>query len=74
MEKDVRCTPDIFLAEFTATIERMRRDMACYRDQGYQEAYPELTNIQFQYLQGKVNELRSDLTGLLNFVKGMKKA
>ena len=73
VDKEIRCTPDIFLAEFSATIDRIRRDLSCYREQGYQEAYPDLTGVQFQYMQGKVNELRSDLTALLNLVKGMKK-
>ena len=73
VDKDVRCTPDIFLAEITETINRIRNEFACYRDPSYQEAFPDLTNVQFQYLQGIVNGLRSDLTSLLNLIKGMKK-
>ena len=72
VDKDVRCTPDIFLAEITETINRIRNEFACYRDPSYQEAFPDLTNVQFQYLQGIVNGLRSDLTSLLNLIKGMK--
>ena len=71
-DKDVPCTPDIFLAEFTATIDRVRSELNCFRDQGYRTAYPDLTNIQFQYFQGKVNDLRADLASLLNLVKGLK--
>ena len=71
-DKDVPCTPDIFLAEFTATIDRVRGELSCFRDQGYRVAYPDLTNVQFQYFQGKVNDLRADLASLLNLVKGMK--
>ena len=73
-DKDVRCTPDIFLAEFTATIDRVRSELRCFREQGYRVAYPELSGVQFQYVQDKVNGLRTDLASLLNLVKGMKKS
>ncbi|MBP5718870.1 MAG: ParB N-terminal domain-containing protein [Abditibacteriota bacterium] len=71
-DKNVPCTPDIFLAEFTATIDRVRAELSCFGDQGYRVAYPDLTNVQFQYFRSKVNDLRADLASLLNLVKGMK--
>ena len=73
VDKDVRCTPDIFLAEITETIKRIRGELSCYLDPGYREAFPDVTNVQFQYLQDIVNGLRSDLTVLLNSVKELKR-
>ena len=73
VDKDVRCTPDIFLAEITETIKRIRSELSCYLDPGYREAFPDVTNVQFQYLQDIVNGLRSDLTVLLNSVKELKR-
>lgn len=57
--KDCSCTPDSFLAEITAFVQKFRREVEWYSTPYYEVVFPCLSPVQRDYLQQQTNTICS---------------
>lgn len=73
-EKDFSCTPDSFLAEITAFVRKFHREIEWYGTPYYEAAFPDLTDVQWDYLRQQVESICDAANNLLHQVERMKHA
>lgn len=71
-KKDFSCTPDSFLAEITAFVRKFHREIEWYSTPYYEAAFPDLTNIQRDYLCQQMESVCDAASHLLHQVERMK--
>ena len=71
-EKDFSCTPDSFLAEITAFVRKFHREIEWYSTPYYETAFPDLSNIQLDYLRQQMESICDAANHLLHQVERMK--
>lgn len=71
-KKDFSCTPDSFLAEITAFVRKFHREIEWYSTPYYEAAFPDLTNIQRDYLCQQMESVCDAANHLLHQVERMK--
>ena len=71
-EKDFSCTPDSFLAEITAFVRKFHREIEWYSTPYYEAAFPNLTDIQRDYLRQQMESICDAAHHLLYQVERMK--
>ena len=72
-EKDFSCTPDSFLAEITAFVQKFHREIEWYSTPYYEAAFPDLSNIQLDYLRQQMESICDAANHLLHQVERMKR-
>lgn len=66
---DCSCTPDSFLAEFTAFVHKYLREIEWYSNPYYEAAYPSISPEQLDYLRQQVDSVQSANANLLNQIE-----
>jgi len=72
--KDCSCTPDGFLAEITAFVQKFRRDVEWYSTPYYQAVYPALSSAQLEYLRQQLDAVSSDAKELFKRMERKRKS
>lgn len=67
--KDCRQSPEAFILEYSAFIERVQRGMESFRLPNYEESLPALSQEQLHTLIGLTDSCRKTLEDYLSFVK-----
>ena len=67
--KDCRQSPEAFVLEYSALIERVQRGVESFRLPNYEEVLPSLSQEQLNTLMGLTDSCCKTLEGYLNFVK-----
>jgi len=67
--KDCRQSPEAFILEYSAFIERVQRGMESFRLPNYEEVLPDLSQEQLNTLIGLTDSCRKTLEDYLSFVK-----
>ena len=67
--KDCRQSPEAFILEYSAFIERVQRGMESFRLPNYEEVLPALSQEQLHTLIGLTDSCRQTLEDYLSFVK-----
>ena len=71
-KKDFSCIPDSFLAEITAFVRKFHREIEWYSTPYYEAAFPNLTDIQRDYLRQQMESICDAAHHLLYQVERMK--
>ncbi|MCX4373821.1 MAG: hypothetical protein OSJ58_18790, partial [Dysosmobacter sp.] len=73
-DKDCSYTPDSLLAELDSFIEKFHREFAWYSDPFCAAAFPDISQVQFDYLQKRFGTISTAIHDLLKQMKrSMKK-
>lgn len=68
-DKDFSCTPDSFLAEFTAFVRKYLREIQWYSSPYIEEVFPCLTTEHFDYLRQQMDSIGTVNQTLLNQIE-----
>lgn len=71
-DKDCSCTPDMFLAEFSASIQKFGREIQWYSTPRYTEVFPQLSAEQLSNLRQLVNTIPSAVTDFIKQIERMQ--
>ena len=71
MDKDFITTPDIYLDEFSAFLQRFQCDLQWYTAFEYRQVFAAFSAEQFQFLQDALDAVKKDADQFLECVKGM---
>lgn len=66
---DCSCTPDSFLAEFTAFVRKYLREIEWYSSPYYEAAYPSISPEQLDYLRQQMDSVQSANVNLINQIE-----
>lgn len=66
---DCSCTPDSFLAEFTAFVRKYLREIEWYSSSYYEAAYPAISPEQLDYLRQQMDSVQSANGNLINQIE-----
>lgn len=66
---DCSCTPDNFLAEFTAFVRKYLREIEWYSNPYYEAAYPFISPEQLDYLRQQIDSVQSANANLINQIE-----
>ena len=67
--KDCRQSPEAFILEYSAFIERVQRGVESFRLPNYEDVLPDLSQEQLHTLMGLTDSCRKTLKDYLSFVK-----
>lgn len=71
-DKDCSCTPDMFLAEFAASMQKLGREIEWYRTPRYTEVFPHLSAEQLSSLQQLAGRVPSMVAEFINQIERMQ--
>ena len=71
MDKDFVTTPDIFLDEFSAFLQKFQKDLQWYSEPQYRQVFAAFSAEQFQFLQEALNAVKIDADQFSESVKGV---
>ncbi|MDE7244075.1 MAG: ParB/RepB/Spo0J family partition protein [Oscillospiraceae bacterium] len=69
-DKDCSCTPDLFLAEFTAFVKKFHKEINWFHISYYEEIFSAVSPVQLDYLRQQMDEICAAVDKLYNHVKG----
>lgn len=72
-DKDCSCTPDMFLAEYSAFISKFNREIKWYGDSQYEAACSELSSEQMKYLRQLTDDVCAAAESLYQKIERMRK-
>ena len=72
-DKDCSYTPDSLLAELDSFIQKFHREFAWYSDPFCTVVFPDISQIQFDYLQKRFSTISTAIHDLLHQMKGSRK-
>jgi|GEM_PF-1414412 len=72
-DKDCSCTPDLFLAEYSAFISKFNREIKWYGDSQYEAACSELSLEQMKYLRQLTDDVCAAAESLYQKIERMQK-
>lgn len=72
-DKDCSYTPDSLLAELDSFIQKFHRKFAWYSDPFCTVVFPDISQIQFDYLQKRFSTISTAIHDLLHQMKGSRK-
>lgn len=72
-DKDCSCTPDLFLAEYSAFISKFNREIKWYGDSQYEAACSELSLEQMKYLRQLTDNVCAAVESLYQKIERMQK-
>ena len=72
-DKDCSYTPDALLAELDSFIQKFHREFAWYSDPFCTVVFPDISQVQFDYLQKRFGTISTAIHDLLQQMKGSRK-
>ena len=72
-DKDCSYTPDALLAELDSFIEKFQNEFAWYKDPFCTVVFPDISQVQFDYLQKRLDTISTAIHDLLQQMKGSMK-
>lgn len=72
-DKDCSYTPDALLAELDSFIEKFHREFAWYSDPFCTVVFPDISQVQFDYIQKRFDTISAAIHDLLQQMKGSMK-
>ena len=69
-DKDCSCTPDLFLAEFTAFVKKFHKEINWFHISYYEEIFSAVSPVQLDYLRQQMDEICAAVDKLYDHVKG----
>lgn len=72
-DKPWECTPDCFVSEFSAFSKKFIKDIAWYHTPAYQEAFPLLSEDQFERLQQIMDSMHTAIEMVSHQIERMQK-
>lgn len=72
-DKDCSYTPDSLLAELDSFIQKFHREFAWYSDPFCTVVFPDISSVQFDYIQKRFGTISTAIHGLLQQMKGSRK-
>ena len=72
-DKDCSYTPDSLLAELDSFIQKFHREFAWYSDPFCTVVFPDISSVQFDYIQKRFSTISTAIHNLLQQMKGSRK-
>ena len=72
-DKDCSYTPDSLLAELDSFIQKFHREFAWYSDPFCTVVFPDISQVQFDYIQKRFGTISTAIHDLLQQMKGSRK-